>query len=98
MIGSAQLVLPESWSITVYDLIGDLSFDQTNTIQSWCRVQLRRFESPAGFHGADLKKLTNSAWKAVIIQDAFRSLPLGSIVIYTDVSSIFLQATISTCD
>ena len=89
MVGSAQLVLPENWSITIYDLIGDLSSDQTMTIQTWCRVKLRRFVPPTGFHGAELKKLTNSSWKAIIIQDAFRSLPLGSIVLYTDASSIF---------
>jgi hypothetical protein len=90
MVYTAQTNLPPYWSIVVYDLIGDLSAEQVAIVKSWCNVTYTRFIPPVGFTGIDSPaKLTNSAWKALIINENFHRLPAGSILVYTDASNLF---------
>ena len=86
-IASAQKYLPISWKIVVYDLIGDLTISNINSISSWCGVEYRRFNPNRTHTTWNSKYVTLSVWKPIIIFDALHELPRNGIVFYGDTST-----------
>ena len=94
LVASVQRFLPDSqrkrWAIVVYELRGDLRSWQRRELRSWCNVRLVQFnwtKYPA-LDAADPKRLflANSAWKPLIIAEAFGRVPPGGYVAFVDPS------------
>ena len=87
LVHGAQQYLPQTWRITVYDLIGDLKAADVQQMKRWCGVEYRRFNESQVIGPWFRKYLTLSIWKPYIIGDALGELPEGGIVLYADTST-----------
>ena len=88
LVHSAQLHLPPSWRIVVYDLLGDLAPSDVHKLsEEWCGVEYRLFNSSRTHATWDRGYLTLSVWKPLIIHDCLRELPPKGIVFYADTST-----------
>jgi len=91
MLRSAQAMLPPSWPLVLYDLVGDLGEADLRAVRTWCRVEYRRLEG-----SYDARYLTNSGWKPLVIAACIARLPAGGILVYADASMRFMHPLTST--
>jgi len=86
MLGSAQRVLPDTWRVSVYDLVDDLAPADLQLLNSYCGVTVKPFPGTM-----DFRYLASSAWKVHIIEAELDLLMPQDFVLYVDAGMQFAR-------
>ena len=86
LVRSAQLHLPTTWRVVVYDLIGDLRQADARRVSAWCGTEYRAFDALTYRRRAngtwEPRVLNQGWWKPFIIEECLAQLPPGGVVMY----------------